>query len=161
RRFAARVVASQPQWRCRDEAIKRLEELYRRQALTADDRFILARLYEARRDWSRALDQLGEIAGLEDRRPPHPVVYAHALRRYDQKDEARRQIDRLRRLQADRPNPALQVDLVDLQARWYEATGQGAKAEQLLTDFLNRPGSRPQEVLILIASLARQQKFDK
>src|SRR5437588_2310948 len=137
RRFAARVLASQSQWRCRDEAIKRLEELYRRQALTADDRFILARLYEARRDWSRALDQLGEIAGLEDRRPNHLIAYAQALLRYDRKDEARRQMDRLARMQKARPDPALQVDLVDLEARWYEVNGQGAKAELLLTDFLN------------------------
>ncbi len=161
RRFAARVLASQPQWRCRDEAIKRLEELHRRQALTADDRFILARLYEARRDWSRALEQFDEIANLEDRRPNHLVAYAQTLLRYDRKDEARRQIDRLRRMQVNRPDPALQVDLVDLHARWYEVNGQGTKAEQLLTDFLSRPGSRPQEILILVASLARQQKFDK
>src|SRR5207245_1988732 len=103
----ARVLASQPQWRCRDEAIKRLEELYRRQALTADDRFILARLYEARRDWARALDQLGEIANLEDRRPNHLVAYAQALLRYDRKNEAREQMDRLARMQKNRPDPSI------------------------------------------------------
>src|SRR5262249_30896904 len=50
KRAAARVLATQPQWRCRDEAIKRFEELEQRQALNADDRYILAHLYEAKGD---------------------------------------------------------------------------------------------------------------
>jgi len=161
RRFGARVLATQPQWRCRDEAIKRFEELERKQALTADDRFILARLYEARQDWTKMQTQFAEIARLDDCRPNHLVAYAQALLRYNQKDDARRVLDRLTRMQTARPDPAIQIELIDLQARWYEANRQGEKAEQLLTEFINRPGSKPQAILLLVASLARQQRFDK
>src|SRR5262249_26071320 len=121
RRFAARVLATQPQWRCRDEAIKRFEELERKQVLTADDRFILARLYEARQDWSRMQTQFAEIARVKDCKPNHLVAYAQALLRYNQTGEAQLVLDKLTTMQAARRDPAIQVELIDLQARWFEA----------------------------------------
>src|SRR5262249_4256653 len=159
RRFAARVLATQPQWRCRDEAIKRFEELERKQILTADDRFILARLYEARQDWSRMQTQFAEIARVKDGKPNHLVAYAQALLRYNQTDDARQILDRLTTMQATRRDPAIQIELIDLRARWYEANRHSQKAVQLLTEYINGPESQPQAIVLQVASVARQQRF--
>lgn len=161
RRCAARVLGTQPQWRCREEAIQRLEELERRQALGADDRFVLAKLYEARRDWPRALEQLSLIANGAEAPPQYLVVYAQALLRQKERGTAEKVLNRIRAAHRAKPNPALELSLVELQARWHEAAGEPDKAEKALRDRIDRPGADPQEVLLLVASYGRQDRFDK
>src|SRR5262249_39348702 len=70
-------------------------------------------------------------------------------------------IARAEALQKAEPTPAGEATVVELKARWHEANGEGDKAVALLRARLQRPGPDPKEVLLLVASLGRQQRFDE
>ena len=80
-RMRARVLATQPSWRAREEALKRFADLECRQVLTADDRFVMARLFEAKAAWPQAREQLGVIETAPDARPHHLAYFAQSLLR--------------------------------------------------------------------------------
>lgn len=161
RRVAARVLAARGTWLCRGEAIKRLEDLDQRQLLGADDRFILARLYEARGDWSQAQRQFNLLAVARDRRPEHLVALAQGLLSNGQPDSAQVVIQKLEAMHKEHPLPGGDVMLLELRARWYEARRQGDKAIALLRERVNRPSAEPNEVLLLVASYGRQKRFNE
>ena len=48
---------------------------------------------------------------------------------------------------------------MELRARLLEARGEGDKALDLLREYVNRRGARPEEVLMLVSSLGRQKRF--
>jgi tetratricopeptide (TPR) repeat protein/uncharacterized protein HemY len=161
RRQAAHVLATRSQWQTREEAIKRLEELDRRQALTADDRYVLAHLYEARNDWSRCWEQMRQLARAHDREPHHLVGFAQALIRHGHLAEARGLLDDLEKEQAVKPTPALALAVVELEGRLYEVQGEGARADRILQAAIDQPGADPQAILLLVSSLARRKQFDR
>ena len=158
-RCAARVLSTQPQWRCRDEAIKRFEALESSSDINADDRYILAHLYEAKNDWPKTREQLNALALAEDRQLQHLTAFTQILLRNGDKDEARRMIDKVEKLHKAHPTLASEVALAELQARWFEANREGDKAIALLKERVERKDTDVKEVLLLIASLGRQQRF--
>jgi tetratricopeptide (TPR) repeat protein len=158
KRLAAHVLASNGQWRTREEAIKRLEELEKRQALTAEDRFLLSRLYELRGDPQKSRAQLNQLALARDCKPQHLVAYAQNLIANRETDDARRTIERLKDLNKANRLPGGDVVLLELQARQLEAEKRGDRAIALLRERLDRGGS-PEEILLLISSYGRQKRF--
>lgn len=159
KRLAAHVLAGNSQWRTRTEAIKRLEELEQRQALTAEDRFLLARLYEARNDWPKARTQYNQLALARDRKAQHLVAYAQSLLSNREFSDAQRTINRLKELHQAKGLPGGEVVLLELQARWHEARNEGKQAETLLRERLKNADASPAEVLLLVSSLGRQNRF--
>jgi tetratricopeptide (TPR) repeat protein len=158
-RCAARVLSMQPQWRCREEAIKRFEALERSDNLNTDDRYILAHLYEAKNDWPRTREQLNRIALSEDRQIRHLTAFAQILLRNGDKEEALAMIKQVEAAHKARPSMASEVALEELQARWLEANREGDKAVALLRARVERKDTDVKEVLLLVASLGRQQRF--
>ena len=161
KRCAARVLATQPQWRCREEALRRFEALDRSSSLTSDDRYIMAHLYEAKSDWARAHEQLSRIPRASDRDLRHLTAYVQLLLRHNDKDEARQVIGQVEALVKAQPTRAAEAALQELQARWYEANGEGDKAIALLRARVERKDADPQEVMLLVASLGRQKRFEE
>lgn len=158
-RIGARVLATNPMAKCRDEAIKRFEELDQRQALSTEDRFVLSRLYEARGDWPKARQQLSLASLARDRTPQYVIAYAQGLLENRELAEASRVLTRLEEMHKANPWNSSEFSLFDLRVRWHEARKEGDKAVTLLRERLAKKESDPQEVLLLVASLGRQKRY--
>jgi tetratricopeptide (TPR) repeat protein len=158
-RYRARVLASQPSHRqFRRRAIEILEALDRTQALTADDRFLLAVLHETDGSWSKAEGILAELVERETA-PRYVAQYAQGLLRNGKVEEAAVQVEKLADLEKQRGVEVNAFASVELQARLLEAQGQGDKALKVLRRHIARDGAHPDEVLLVLASLARQKRF--
>jgi tetratricopeptide (TPR) repeat protein len=160
KRCAARVLATRPQWRCREEALRRFKALEESGGLNADDHYIMAHLYEHKGDWFRANEQLGNIASSPSSDLQHLTSYAQAQLRHGEKENARKTLDLVAAVVKARPSRGAEATLADLQARWHEANGEGNKAVALLEARVPMRDADPQEVLLLVASLGRQKRFD-
>ncbi len=75
-------------------------------------------------------------------------------------DDAAALIARLERLEKDRNEGQGAFATVELRARLLEAQGKGDQALALLRAYVNRVGAKPEEALMLVASLGRQGRFD-
>ena len=74
-------------------------------------------------------------------------------------EEAGRLVDRLERLEVDRQAAKGAFSTVDLRTRLLEAQGEGDKALDLLRAYANRLHARPEDQLMVMASLGRQKRF--
>jgi tetratricopeptide (TPR) repeat protein len=164
-RAQARVLASQQsQSQFRHRAIALLEELGRQNALMPDDQFVLAMLLDAEGRPELAKQRLSDLAKLEKRTPPQYLAqYAMSLivrwHQADDLEKAERVIgwlEDLERLRDVEPNTFASVEL---QARLLEARKQGDEALALLRKHAARKKARPEEVLLVLASLSRQKRF--
>ena len=160
KRCAARVLATRPQRTCREEALRRFRELEKNGGLTADDRYIMAHLLVQKGDWLTAHELLGSLptTGGDLRQL---AAYAQALLAHNDKGKAREIIDRVAAAVKARPSRTGEAVVADLQARWHEANGEGNKAVALLEARVGMAGADPHEVLLLVASLGRQKRFDE
>ncbi len=163
RRARARVLATQPQRQFRREAIRLMEGL---QPPDPDDQFILSVLYEADGNEAKVAEILKGLAGIDDRRikPGYLSMYAQLLIRQGKSDRARldeaeRVVERVEHLEAERQVSKGAFGTPELRARLLEARGEGAKAVDLLRTYANRRDARPDDVLLLVASLGRQKRF--
>jgi predicted Zn-dependent protease len=159
RRARARVLATRGQRQFRDRAIELLEDLGRRQALTPDDRFVLALLYEAAGAGNKAHDQLRDLVLTQTQTPQYLGHYAQALLRRRDFDQAAAWIDRLETLERQREAAPNTFGAVELRARLFEAKGEGSRALDLLRTHTRRKGASPDDVLLVVASLGRQKLF--
>src|SRR5262249_5564362 len=64
------------------EAIRLLEDLGKRQPLTTDEQFLLAKLYEAAGDWRRAREKLLSLVTAQGSRPEEAGRFALYLSHY-------------------------------------------------------------------------------
>jgi Tfp pilus assembly protein PilF len=158
-RTRARVLAVQPQKQFREHAIGLLESLGTQRVLTADDRFILARLHDQNGSWNKASEQYTFLA-TQSPNPPCLVAYIQALLRTNNLSEASRQIAQLEKLEDLNKVERGTFGSVDLNARWLEASGKGDKAIEQLREQCSKPRARAEDTLALIAALARQGKYD-
>ena len=163
RRARARVLATQPQRQFRGEAIRLMEGL---QPPDPDDLFILSVLYEADGNEAKEAEILKGLAAIDDRRikPGYLSMYAQLLIRQGKSDRARlneaeRLVERVERLETERQVSKGAFGTTELRARLLEARGEGDKAVDLLRTYANRWDARPDEVLLLAASLGRQKRF--
>ncbi|HVS37046.1 MAG TPA: hypothetical protein VMS17_15910, partial [Gemmataceae bacterium] len=163
RRARARVLATQPQRQFRARAIQLLEGL---QSTDPDDQFVLAMLYEAEGAEEKEAELLKHLASLDDRtvNPAYLSQYIQLLLRQAQADkqrldEAATLIARLEKLENDRKAGTGAFGTVELQARLLEARDQGDKAVEMLRAYVHRIGAKPEEAMLLVASLGRQGKY--
>jgi tetratricopeptide (TPR) repeat protein len=160
-RARARVLATQPQPQFRDRAIALFDELSRRRALTPDDQFVLAQLYEAAGNPSAARSQLTDLVGKQPKSPPYVARLAQVLIRppFTDLDEAERWVKHLETLEKENDVESGAYSSVELRARLLEARQEGDKAVALLRDYANRRNAPPMRKLLVIASLGRQGRF--
>jgi predicted Zn-dependent protease len=150
-RAQARVLATQGQRQFRQRAIQLLEALARRQALTADDRFVLALLYEADGAAARAHEQLRDLVLTQVQSPFYLAQFALTLLRQRDLDQAANWITRLEKLERQQEKPVNTYGTVELRARLLEALGDGDKAIALLKAHADRAGAVPDEPLLVVA----------
>jgi Tfp pilus assembly protein PilF len=161
-RAKARVLATQTQRQFRLRAIELLENLARSQALTPDDQFILALLYDAEGSWAKSREQLRSLVLTQTQTPQYLAQYAQGLIRQRQDSdlaEAERWTNRLAELEKQRDLPPNSYASVELRAQLLEAREEGDKAVSLLRAHVQRPGAKPEEILLVLASLARQKRY--
>jgi len=127
-RVKAAILAAQPQ--TREQAIHLLQQTIAQAPVGAQERFLLARLYESSGDWPKAREQFLELLTAEPMvSPDHLAHYIGALIERGQTDEAARWLERLERTQPQAwPTVALKARLL-LQQR------QPELAKQLLIEF--------------------------
>ncbi len=155
----ARVLATQPQRQFRDKAIELFEAADRTGRLEHGDRFVLALLYDAGGDWPKSGEQFRSLVISNGKTPQYLVQYALRLIRQGEVEAADQWIGRIEKLEQERDLPAGSLGTVELRARLYEKRGEGPKALEVLRAYVRRPQARPDEMLYLIASLGRQQRF--
>jgi tetratricopeptide (TPR) repeat protein len=162
--FKARVLASQRQRSFRLYAIELLEELDRGQALQTDDLFILAVLYDQEGEWTKARTLLDRCVAEKAPIPQHLAYYIRGLMRQQNRldlIEAARWLQQLEALEKQHGLSPNQYGTMDLRARLLEASGKGDDALDTVQEFATRPGARPEDRLLVVASLGRQQRLDE
>jgi Tfp pilus assembly protein PilF len=155
----ARVLATQPQRQFRDKAIELLEAANRTGRLEHGDRFILALLYDSADNWPKANEEFRSLVLEQAKTPQYLAQYALRLIRQGDVEAADQWIGRLEALEKERDLPEGWFGTVELRARLFEKRGEGEKALEKLRAYLRRPRARPDEMLYLIASLGRQERF--
>jgi tetratricopeptide (TPR) repeat protein len=180
-RAKALILAGQPSRQ--REAIALLEQLPTGQ-LTPDDSFLLCQLYEARQQWSKALDQSRLLVASSGKNPVYLAHLTRSLLRERALEEAGRY---LARLEAIDPNSFLTIEmkarllrsqgketevvaLIDhfvqdqgadaagLAASLLEELGQTAAAEKTYRKYVSQTG-RPESSLVLATFLGRQNRL--
>jgi tetratricopeptide (TPR) repeat protein len=160
RRFQARVLASQASHRpFRQRARELLEEMEQAKALPADDRFILAMLYEAENEWLKAKPILSELANQKEPAPRHLAYYVQTLLEHKELREAAKALKTLETLEEQRGPEPNAFAAVELRARLLEEQYAGDKAIKILEDHIKRKRANPDEVVLVLNSMRRQKKF--
>jgi tetratricopeptide (TPR) repeat protein len=162
-RARARVLASQAQQRqFRKKAIAILEGLAARQAVTPDDQYVLALLHEQEGNSQKARQNYEGLVKQREAAPQYLAQYAMTLIAQRRPGDLERAAELLQELEAQERRsggPPNQFAAVELRARLLEARGKGKEAEGLLRKHTAREGARPEEVLLVLASLGRQKRY--
>ena len=130
-RARAIVLASRPGGR--RESIRTLEDSFSLLRPTPDEEFLLARLYEADRDWDHANEHFLALVGAKGSvNPSHLAYYVQALLRRKDADEAAVWLERLESLEPDAART------LGLKARVLYARGKGEAAGRLVEDYADK-----------------------
>jgi tetratricopeptide (TPR) repeat protein len=161
KRCRARVLATQPQRAFRARAVALLQELDRAGALLPDDKFVLAVLYDVDGKWATASEKVRELTRVPSPTPRHVAWYVMGLLRQESVDlkEVDRCIKLLEKLEVNYKAGTNRFATVELRARLLEAYGEGDKALTLLREHVARKDARPEEALLVHASLRRQKRY--
>ena len=130
RRARAMVLATRPSSRA--DATEVLEELGRRQLLTAEDQYILAQLYEDRGKWADADRWMERLLAADGDSRLYLSHYARGKLRRKDAAAARPSLERLERLYPE------SWETAEIQARMLRAEGKSAEAAALLEGFPDR-----------------------
>jgi tetratricopeptide (TPR) repeat protein len=96
-RARAAVLATRPDHR--PEAVRLLEQSRRRQALSAEEQYLLVRLYEAENEPAKARDAMLGLLNLDGQNPEYLAHYVRGLVDRRELDEARVYLGQLERLE--------------------------------------------------------------
>jgi cellulose synthase operon protein C len=182
-RARAKVLALRDNRDARRAAIRACQSIVDRQSPSADDRFLLFRLYEADGNLSKAREQLQSLLATNGEIPLYLADNTMILLRQGATDEAQSWFEKLEKLEpkafrtidlkarilkargrAAEAVPLLEAlakekgDLVGSAAKLLEDLGQVAAAEQLYRR-LAAERRQPQGVLVLAAFLGRQNRL--
>jgi tetratricopeptide (TPR) repeat protein len=157
-RARARVLATQKSRPLRARAITLLEELNRRQALNTVDQFLLAQLYESEGNWTKAREQMRELATGPTATPFYVAHLAEWLLRHKETADAGRAIDKLQQLEKSRQVETNAYGSIELGAQYLEQCGEADKALALLKAYAERPGAAPHDSVLLLGHYGRQKR---
>jgi tetratricopeptide (TPR) repeat protein len=148
-RARAKVLAFRNNRVARRTAIRILQELDQREQLVPDDRYLLARLYEADGDWTQAHRQMRSLLASDDKNPLFLAYVVRALLRRGTTDEARPWFDTLEKL--DPSGPAT----MELKARLLKQGGRAGDAVELLRSFVQARPDQAGPVAMLLEELGQ------
>ncbi len=182
-RAQAKVLSLRKNRDARRAAIRGLQHVIEREQPRPDDQYLLAQLYEADGNWSKAREQLRSLLAAH---AENPVYLAHntlILLRQGLTDEAQSWLDKLEKLEPTalrtlelkarllkargRAGEAVallealvheKADQVGYVARLLEELGQVAAAEKLYRQFASR-SLEPQAILVLSGFLGRRNRL--
>ncbi len=118
----------------RKESIRALESMDRAYSLAPRERFLLATLYSAERDWPKCWAEMRKILGAGSRQPRHLVFYVNLLTRLGELDEAEKWLRALKPLV-----PADQTGVVlDLEANLLKARKQDREIAVLIRSHVQQ-----------------------
>ena len=152
-RARALVLALRPGGR--RESIRTLEDSFARLRPTAAEQLLLARLYEADRNWPKANEHLLALVTSKDGdNPTHLAYYVRALLRHDEVAQAAVWQARLEKKSPD------SLLTVEARARLLNRQGQGNDAARLLLEFARKEYAAQKDPIILrgVASLLEELK---
>lgn len=112
-----------------EEAVGLFEDLARRQPLAPEERFVLAKLYEAEGNWRRARETFLSLAASPDVQPLHLSHYVNSLLVRGETEEAQLWLARLEKIEPDSPRT------VDLKTRLLHRQGKTDEAVALVREF--------------------------
>jgi tetratricopeptide (TPR) repeat protein len=149
----AHVLALQPHQKLRARAIALLEQLQKRQSLSADDQYLLAQLHQESSP-TKARTQLRDLVAAYPKNATYLYAYTQMLIVQGALVDAERALAKLEQMeQAGQASRS-----VSLRARLLEARGQGDKALDLVRQHVSRKDARPEEVLELVRYLVPQKR---
>jgi tetratricopeptide (TPR) repeat protein len=160
-RTRAHVLATRKTHFTRARAIALLEDLNRRRTPPANDRFLLAQLYDADDNWVRAQKVLHSLIADQPNNPAYLTYLAQSLVLRRKPLEAEKYIDSLARLEKAQGVPPGAFGSSELRARALEAAGQGEKALALLKDYAAQTPVRGENLLIYAGCLARHKRLSE
>jgi cellulose synthase operon protein C len=141
-RARAILLASRPGGR--RDSIRTLEASFNHLRPTPDEEFLLARLYEADRDWDRANEHFLALVGAKGgANPSHLAYYIMALLRRKDANEAAVWLARLESLEPD------SARTLGLKARVLYAQGQGEAASRLVEDYAAKTFKEKKNAVVL------------
>jgi tetratricopeptide (TPR) repeat protein len=138
----------------RAEAVGLFEDLARRQPLGPDERFVLAKLYEAEGNWRLARETFLSLAASSDVQPLHLGHYVNGLLVRGEAGEAQLWLARLEKLEPDSPRT------VDLKTRLLHRQGRTDEAVAVVREFARGKDVPPALVAGLFDALGLQAADD-
>ena len=159
-RARVRVLARSPRVPIREQAIARLEELGKRQALGAEDRLLLAQLHESRGAPERAREIVRDLLAAEGNNPAYLAYHARLLLQLRQTDEADRCTEKLEALEKSRRLPANTLGAVELRAQVRERQGKSDEAIALILPLTRQADVTPEHLSLAIGCYSRQKRFN-
>ncbi len=141
-RVRAIVLALRPGGR--KESIQTLEESFTRLRPTPNEEFLLARLYEADRDWDHANEHF--LALVSAKGGANAMVLAYYIQALLRRQEGKEAAAWLQRLETLEPNSARTVGV---KARVLSAQGQGEAAARLVEDFAEKTFKEKKNAAVL------------
>lgn len=158
-RARARVLARGVLPALREQAVTRLEELGKRQALAAEDRLLLAQLYEARGAFERARDLTRDLLGIDGNNPLYLAYHARLLLRLAQTDAAEKAVEKLEALEKARRLEPNTLQAVELRAQILERRGKSEEVLRLVLPLTKQSKVSAEQLSLAIAAYARQKRF--
>ncbi len=149
----------------RRKAIELLEGLYNQGGLAPDDKFVLALLLDSEGRSHDSHRRLDELVQPPTRTPQYLAQYAMSLITQQKLptdlDKASELIGWLEELEKAREVGPNGFASVELRARLLEAQKKGDEALALIRKYVERPAGKPEEVLLVLNCLSRQQRFEE
>jgi tetratricopeptide (TPR) repeat protein len=141
-RARAMVLATRPGER--RASIEALEESFVRVKPTPGEEFLLAQLYEADRNWSKANERLLSLVNSRhDSTPEIIAYYVRALLRHNQISNARFWLGKLEQAEPNSGRTA------ELKARLLKEDNQGEEAGRVLTEFVRKEFAAKSDPIVL------------
>ncbi len=137
------------------------DTLDRNQALTPNDKLVLALLYDASGQWPKAQEQMDYLIGQYPGMHQYLAQYVQLLLRHDDPRRAEAELKKLEELEAKRAVGTNAYATEDLRALWLEKIGKKDEAVALIRKTVGRPGTRPEGAVVLIAALAQRRSMSK
>jgi tetratricopeptide (TPR) repeat protein len=162
----ALVLASQQaQSQFRRQAISLLEGLYNQGGLRPREKFVLALLLDSEGRSHDSHRRLDELVQPPTRTPQYLAQFAMSLIIHQKLptdlEKAKELIGWLEDLETAREAGVNGFGSVELRARLLEAQKKGDDALQLIRKHVARPEAKPEEVLLVLGSLSRQQRYEE
>jgi tetratricopeptide (TPR) repeat protein len=142
-RAKALVLAVRPGGR--RESIRTLEDSFARMRPTPDEEFLLARLYEADREWARADEHFLNLTAGKNPNPLYLAYYVRALLRNTDADQAKTWLIRLEKVEPAEKS----ARTLGLKARVLHAKGEDREAARLLADYVDKEFADKKDPAIL------------